>query len=796
MRACLSLVAVLLAVPALRADEPAPVRIAVDPAKVLNPVDVRIYGHFLEHIYHSVNGGLWGEVVWNRSFEQRPTAGEWSGSGGEVIQSDNAPDVRRVFGSPDWTDYEFTCEARKDGGAEGFLILLRAHDPENFYWANLGGWGNARHALERGRTGERQQQVSRPTRGRIEAGRWYRIRARCEGPRIQVWLDDQLVVDFNDTDRPHLAGAVGLGTWSTRARFRNVKVAALDGTTLLEGVPPQGPEQGLAKHWKGYGPGQFAFDTREPYNSDVAQTLRSEIATETGLEQAPIAVKAGDTLRGSVWVRGSSPSGLVARLVDGETVLAENRVETFDSPEGRELSLELSPTADCPNATLQLGALGPCALAIDQVSLMPDSSRATGGFRPDLLEKVADLKAPVIRWPGGCFASPYRWKDGIGPQSKRKVYPLEIWDDLDVNSFGTDEFLALCRKVGTEPILVINAGTPQWNQDATSYDFLQDALDWIEYCNGPADSKWGAIRAANGHPEPYNVKYWEIDNETWGLGAETYAAYVKRFAPALRAKDPSIQLIMCGSGGLGRDRNGLPWNRTLIEQCADLVDYLSIHHYEDPNRFASGPEAFERFLGATGDLIKASRNPNLKIDVSEWNAQTIDWRTGLYAGGLLNAFERSGDVMAIGGPALFLRHVSATAWDNAFINFDHRGSFAAPNHVVMTLWRKYYQPHRIAAEGETGSLNGIATRSEDGRTVVYKCVNPTERAMAVALTLPAAFPPGPAATETVAADLEARNSLDHPEAIRPEPATAEVAGQEVRFTAPAHSAVCVSIRQR
>ncbi len=90
-------------------------------------------------------------------------------------------------------------------------------------------------------------------------------------------------------------------------------------------------------------------------------------------------------------------------------------------------------------------------------------------------------------------------------------------------------------------------------------DFLQEVLDWIEYCNGPADSKWGKVRAANGHPEPYGVKYWEIDNETWHMGAETYAEWVNRFAPAMRKADPSIKLAACGSAGYGdgRQRPGL-----------------------------------------------------------------------------------------------------------------------------------------------------------------------------------------------------------------------------------------------
>jgi alpha-N-arabinofuranosidase len=293
------------------------------------------------------------------------------------------------------------------------------------------------------------------------------------------------------------------------------------------------------------------------------------------------------------------------------------------------------------------------------------------------------------------------------------------------------------------------------------------------------------------------VKYWEIDNETWHMGAETYAEWVNRFAPAMRKADPSIELAACGSAGYGDGGNGLAWNRVLIERCADKIDYLSIHHYENPNRFAEGPPAYERFFRKTGELIAASRNPKLKIYVSEWNAQSTDWRTGLYCGGLLNAFERCGDVLEIGGPALFLRHVSASGWDNAFVNFDHRTWFPAPNYVVMKLWHDHYAPQRIALEGEPGKLNAVATKSEDGKTLCFKAVNPAEEAVAVELKLASGSSPGTARMQLVApGSLQARNTLDEPHAVRPIPGRVTIDAGRIRFDLPALSAGVVSIGLR
>ena len=125
--------------------------------------------------------------------------------------------------------------------------------------------------------------------------------------------------------------------------------------------------------------------------------------------------------------------------------------------------------------------------------------------------------------------------------------------------------------------------------------------------------------------------------------------------------------------------------------------------------------------------------------MSEWNAQSTDWRTGLYAAGLLNAFERSGDIVGMAAPALFLRHVSASAWDNAFMNFDQCGWFPAPNYVVMKLWRDAYASQEIAVIGDPGPLNVSAVRSPRDGTIRFKAVNPAPAAVTVKLALAGGF---------------------------------------------------------
>lgn len=771
------------------------VSLTLHPEKVVGRIDEKIYGHFLEHIYHSCNGGLWGELIWNRSFEQNEL-GYWTIKDGRVAQEGMGTNVRLTFGDVDWGDYEFTLEAKKTWGTEGFLVLFRVKDEKEFYWCNLGGWGNARHGLERGLENQgRWGPVGPQKNGRISTEKWHSIKVRCEGRRFQVWLDGDLIIDFTDDQRAHLSGKVGIGTWATQAEFRNLKVRTLDGSILYKGIPEILTQPNPARFWQAYGQAKVALDRDHPLNSDVCQKIETGVQGG-GIQQAGLHIRANNAYQGSVWVRGNAPKGLVIKLKDENGRQVEQAINPPTS-RWREYPYSLSPDWACDNATLQIGVNGDGEVWIDQVSMMPKEWMDRGGFRPDLLKAIADLRPPIIRWPGGCFASSYQWKQGIGPQHKRLPHPREIWDDLDVYSYGTDEFIETCRRVGAESLIVVNMGFRSWNNNAETHDYTQDVLDWIEYCNGSADSKWGRIRAANGHPEPYNVKYWEIDNETWHTSSEDYSECVLEIAPLMKKVDPSIKIIACGSGGMGRrDRNGMRYNRIVIERCAHVLDYLSIHHYENPDRFAEGPLSYEAFFRDIGTLIERSKNPNLKIYVSEWNAQSTDWRTGLYCGGLLNAFERCGDILEIGGPALFLRHVSATAWDNAFINFDNGDWFPAPNYVVMKLWRDHYAPFRIEVTGKMYGLNIVGTKSTDGEKLYVKCVNPTNESKAIQLKIDRGFNPASANMIFVSpGSLTSRNTLAEPDHVKPKKKAIQVRNRRVDVILPAFSAAVVTMCQ-
>jgi alpha-N-arabinofuranosidase len=212
------------------------------------------------------------------------------------------------------------------------------------------------------------------------------------------------------------------------------------------------------------------------------------------------------------------------------------------------------------------------------------------GFRKDVLDEIKKLGVPIIRYPGGNFVSGYNWLDGIGPKASRPAVLDKAWNSMNSNEFGTDEFLAWCRLVGTEPLLGLNLGTGTAEQAA--------AL--VEYCNLEKGTRWSDLRRKNGTAEPYKVQKWCLGNEMdgpWQIGhmtATQYGLKAEDAARQMRYVDPSLKLIACGSSGPGMPTY-LEWDREVLEQCYDYVDAISLHRYFGNTKEETGGES-SKFL--------------------------------------------------------------------------------------------------------------------------------------------------------------------------------------------------------
>ncbi|TWD74917.1 alpha-N-arabinofuranosidase [Kribbella amoyensis] len=214
-----------------------------------------------------------------------------------------------------------------------------------------------------------------------------------------------------------------------------------------------------------------------------------------------------------------------------------------------------------------------------------DDPGARNGLRRDVAKLCRELGLPIVRWPGGNFTSPYHWEDGVGPRERRPRRLELAWGEEESNHFGTDEFLAWCAEVGTEPYL------------AHSCRDVDEAVRWVEYTNYGGDTEYTRQRAANGHPDPYGVKYWGLGNEVygrWQMGyrsAAAYAADATEHARFMRSVDPSLKFI---GVGLTDDRQG--WTEEVLKAVGDQLEYLSFHLYGATTQSVDGDAEYEAIV--------------------------------------------------------------------------------------------------------------------------------------------------------------------------------------------------------
>ncbi|RIX51166.1 alpha-L-arabinofuranosidase [Paenibacillus nanensis] len=260
-------------------------------------------------------------------------------------------------------------------------------------------------------------------------------------------------------------------------------------------------------------------------------------------------------------------------------------------------------------------------LWLDHVSLLPADSIAM--VKREVIEMTRDLNAGMMRLAGN-YISAYHWEHGVGPVLERPVMYNEAWGGWTSKYFGTDEFIRFCRELEVEPLICVNdgSGTPE------------EAAQWIEYCNGGADTPMGALRAANGNPEPYNVRYWEIGNEVWGgwqvgtCSAEEFAHRTLSFASAMKKADPSIALLVCG-------HFDQEWNKAVLDIAGEHFEYLTLHLYHGYGPFgmnrstpaedrykaiAAYPEFTRHHIKRTEErILSNTKHCHVKLAITEYN---------------------------------------------------------------------------------------------------------------------------------------------------------------------------------
>ena len=387
-----------------------------------------------------------------------------------------------------------------------------------------------------------------------------------------------------------------------------------------------------------------------------------------------MAVKAGAEYRLSLRMRaGEGNSGPLRALLEtpeGETLASAELAAPGKSWESRTASLV--PKSSSVQARLTITTRAAGTIDFDDVSLFPKDTwkGRENGWRPDLIQKLADLKPAFIRFPGGCWvegntlATAYRWKRTIGEVSERWTQE-NIWRYYSSNGLGYHEYLLLCEDLGAEPLFCFNCGMShaemhkQPKDTAGVDEYVQDALDAIEYANGPVDSTWGALRAKAGHPKPFGLKYMEIGNEN---GGPAYKARYPLFYKAIKAKYPDMHLVS----------NSYEPERSMMEISDE-------HYYPGPEFFLRNADKYDKYDRARPKVFvgeyavtKSSGAGNLIAAVAE-----AAFMTGM---------ERNSDHVILASYAPLFADVHYKGWNPDAICFDNARVYGTPSYHVQKIF--------------------------------------------------------------------------------------------------------------
>ena len=466
----------------------------------------------------------------------------------------------------------------------------------------------------------------------------------------------------------------------------------------------------------------------------------------------------------------------------------------------------ITPPVTNTRARFRVRLEGPGAVDLDMVSLMPADTwkGRPNGLRADLVQLLADLKPGFLRFPGGCIVegryleTRYEWKKTIGVPADRTTI-INRWNDefghrqaADYfQSFGLGfyEYFQLSEDIGAEPLPIVNCGMAcQFNtNELVPLDqldpYLQDALDLIEFANGPVTSVWGKRRADMGHPAPFNLKFIGVGNEQWG------PQYVERYAvfhKTLKAKHPEITLIASAGPSPNGDRFDFLWGK-MRELGADIVDE---HYYMPPAWFLSNANRYDKYP-RTGPKVFAGEYAAHENVPQARQDRPNSLNAALAEAAFMTGLERNADVVPLASYAPLLAHVDAWQWSPNLIWFDNLRSVATPSYYVQQLFGQHkgttVLPATVSGLPTSGIEGVFATASRDAATgdVIVKLVNPGPQAREVKLALNGVTPGAGGRRIVLTGDPAAENSLQRPTIIVPrEEAIAQIAAGHVERLGP------------
>lgn len=531
----------------------------------------------------------------------------------------------------------------------------------------------------------------------------------------------------------YMRDCIDEGMWAQLLKNRSFEISE----RIKDGVPDYWYRTGLkdAYHFV-----QDWTDTLAKDGCSLKISVNNHYDGYAGIAQTDLCIQ-NNRYEGYVWMKSETEVPVSIEIYDREGRSYLSKPFTV-SGGWKKYSFSFRSTASTHTGTLEIRLNDNRTVWIDGTSLMPDDTE--GGIWKEVFHYIKGISPTVIRFPGGCFADCYHWEDGIGERDRRPVRKNLHWGGYEDNSFGMDEYIEFCRAIGCEPMICVNFGSGT----------AGEAANWVEYCNGSADTPYGRLRAANGHPEPYSIRYWDIGNETfgdWEIGHVDACGYAEKyltFYHAMKEKDPAITFMICGGDG---DSTSQEWNKKVSGIIGGKMDVICLHMYSQKAITEYHPakdiyyatvgsvKKYEQILKESCETIRRNGNPDALAAVTEYNVGTIidtyreqTLEAAIFNAGMLNMFLRNTEKLAMCNLSDLVN-----GWPGGCIVSKDGHAFGTATYYVLAMYAGSRIKEQINAEitvpvystadqignieplNEVPFLDAVVCKDEDRRTVIF-----------------------------------------------------------------------------
>lgn len=558
-----------------------------------------------------------------------------------------------------------------------------------------------------------------------------------------------------------------------------------------------------------------AFD-RNPHYAVLQSSGHDQKVT--GLENSGffgMGLKQGMKYDFSVYARLHYLQGKEAKIrveiVDDQDVPIDRQTITVTNSQWKKFSVTLTSNKTVEKGLMRIFLEGNESVDLDHVSLFPGDS--WNGLRADLVRDLADLKPGIFRFPGGCIvegtdlATRYQWKNSVGPAENRPLnenrwnytFPHRLYPNYyQTYGLGFYEYFLLSEKIGAEPLPILSVGLAcqyQNKDDAHNahcavedlQPYIDDALDLIEFANGPVTSKWGKLRADMGHPAPFNLKQIGVGNEQWG---ELYPVRLQKFMEQIRAKYPDIKI--CGSSGPSASGDNFDYG---WEQMRKLgVDLVDEHYYMSPDWFLKNAGRYDNYNRKGPKVFAGEYASHVRGLDKEPTMALNNFEAALSEAAFMTGLERNADVVHQATYAPLFAHVEGWQWRPDLIWFDNLRSVRSVNWYVQMLYATNKGTNMLSltengqpVKGEDG-LYASAVYDKNTKKYIVKIVNAGDKSQTVTLNFKGTKVLGTGTVTSLHADdMKATNTLDNPTNVVPKSDVVAVSGKDITVVVPAKS---------